>query len=49
VSLEKLAAELVVDAVISFEGLREELARRFTLSRGQVSPRVPRKHLVPPM
>jgi acetyl-CoA carboxylase carboxyltransferase component len=49
VSLEKLAAELVVDAVISFEGLREVRARRFTLSRGQVSPRVPRKHLVPPM
>jgi acetyl-CoA carboxylase carboxyltransferase component len=49
VSLEKLAAELVVDAVVSFDGLRGEIARRFKLSRGQVSPRVPRKHLVPPM
>lgn len=49
VSLEKLAAELVVDAVVPFEGLRDEIGRRFTLSRGQASARVPRKHLVPPM
>ena len=49
VSLEKLAAELVVDAVVPFEGLRGEIGRRFVSSRGQASARVPRKHLVPPM
>ena len=49
VSLEKLASELVVDAVVPFAELREEIARRFAVARGRRSERVPRKHLVPPM
>jgi methylmalonyl-CoA decarboxylase subunit alpha len=49
VSLEKLASELVVDAVVPFGGLRDEITRRFAMARGRRTERVPRKHLVPPM
>ncbi|HVJ18411.1 MAG TPA: acyl-CoA carboxylase subunit beta [Polyangiaceae bacterium] len=48
VDLQKLASELVVDAVLPFEALRSELVQRFALARGR-SERIPRKHLVPPM
>jgi acetyl-CoA carboxylase carboxyltransferase component len=49
VSLEKLASELVVDAVVPFGELRAEIERRFAVARGRRSQRVQRKHLVPPM
>jgi methylmalonyl-CoA decarboxylase subunit alpha len=49
VSLEKLASELVVDAIVPFGGLRDEITRRFAMARGRRTERVPRKHLVPPM
>jgi methylmalonyl-CoA decarboxylase subunit alpha len=48
VDLQKLASELVVDAVLPFEALRGELEQRFALAAGRKQ-RVPRKHLVPPM
>jgi acetyl-CoA carboxylase carboxyltransferase component len=49
VDLKKLASELVVDAVVSFEGLREELERRFEFAAGRPRERPKKKHLVPPM
>jgi acetyl-CoA carboxylase carboxyltransferase component len=49
VSLEKLASELVLDAVVSGDALRDEIATRFARAGGRRAPRVARKHLVPPM
>jgi acetyl-CoA carboxylase carboxyltransferase component len=49
VSLEKLASELVVDAVVPFDRLRAEITRRFSVAWGRRTERVPRKHIVPPM
>jgi acetyl-CoA carboxylase carboxyltransferase component len=49
VSLEKLASELVVDAVVPFDALRHEVGARLSLARGRRTERVRRKHLVPPM
>jgi acetyl-CoA carboxylase carboxyltransferase component len=49
VDLQKLASELVVDAIIPFERLRGEVAARFERYRDKVEPRPPKKHLVPPM
>ncbi|HEY3493029.1 MAG TPA: acyl-CoA carboxylase subunit beta [Polyangiaceae bacterium] len=49
VSLQKLASELVVDAMVPFADLREQIARRFATARGRRRERVQRKHLVPPM
>jgi acetyl-CoA carboxylase carboxyltransferase component len=49
VSLEKLASELVVDAVVPFASLRDEIVKRFAAARGRSTERIPRKHLVPPM
>jgi methylmalonyl-CoA decarboxylase subunit alpha len=49
VDLEKLASELVVDAVIPFERLRAELAQRFAAYRGKQRIEPERKHLVMPM
>jgi acetyl-CoA carboxylase carboxyltransferase component len=49
VDLPKLASELVVDAVIPFEDLRREASLRLGHAAGKTRPRVPRKHLVPPM
>ncbi len=48
VDLEKLASELVVDAVIPFEALRRELVQRFGVAAGRRD-RPKKKHLVPPM
>jgi acetyl-CoA carboxylase carboxyltransferase component len=48
VDLEKLASELVVDAVIPFDGLRRELVQRFAFAAGRRE-RPKKKHLVPPM
>ncbi|HVW26264.1 MAG TPA: acyl-CoA carboxylase subunit beta [Polyangiaceae bacterium] len=49
VDLTKLASELVVDAVIPFDRLRSEVARRFEAFASKVEPRPAKKHLVPPM
>jgi acetyl-CoA carboxylase carboxyltransferase component len=49
VSLEKLASELVVDAVVPFGALRDEIVQRFANAGGRKPVRVQRKHLVPPM
>jgi acetyl-CoA carboxylase carboxyltransferase component len=49
VDLGKLASELVVDAVLPFAALREELVRRFALAEGRPRRREGRKHIVPPM
>jgi acetyl-CoA carboxylase carboxyltransferase component len=49
VDLEKLASELVVDAVLPFEALRGELVQRFERYRRKREPRPPKKHLVPPV
>jgi acetyl-CoA carboxylase carboxyltransferase component len=49
VDLYKLAANLVVDAVIEPEDLREELIRRFRLYSSRSEPRIDRKHGIPPV
>jgi acetyl-CoA carboxylase carboxyltransferase component len=49
VSLEKLASELVVDAVVPFSDLRTEIAARFGRADGKRVAGIRRKHLVPPM
>ncbi|MFZ5890884.1 MAG: acyl-CoA carboxylase subunit beta [Myxococcota bacterium] len=49
VDLHKLASELVVDDVLSFDALRDALVRRFALYADKVERRPPKKHLVPPM
>jgi acetyl-CoA carboxylase carboxyltransferase component len=49
VSLEKLASELVVDAVVPFANLRSEIVRRFATTPPRRETRIRRKHLVPPM
>ncbi|HTV26022.1 MAG TPA: acyl-CoA carboxylase subunit beta [Polyangiaceae bacterium] len=38
IDLQKLASELVVDAVIAFEALRQEIAARLLLARGKPRP-----------
>jgi len=49
VDLERLASELVIDAVVSGDDLRAELVARFARASGRRAPRIARKHLVPPM
>jgi acetyl-CoA carboxylase carboxyltransferase component len=49
VSLEKLASELVVDAVVPFTELRSEISTRFARAGGKRVASIRRKHLVPPM
>ncbi len=49
VDLMKLAAELVVDAVVPGERLRHELAQRFARAEKKLESRPPRKHLVSPV
>ncbi len=49
IDLYKLAANLVVDAVIEPADLREELIRRFRLYSSRSEPRVDRKHGIPPV
>jgi methylmalonyl-CoA decarboxylase subunit alpha len=49
VDLERVAAELIVDAVVQPEQLRTEIARRFAAVEDKQE-RVPRKkHMVPPV
>src|SRR4030088_613514 len=49
VDLYKLAANLVVDAVVEPEDLREELIRRFRMYASRTEARVERKHGIPPV
>jgi acetyl-CoA carboxylase carboxyltransferase component len=49
IDLRKLAAELVVDAVIPGDRLRSELATRFRRYDAKVELRPQKKHLVPPV
>ncbi|AUX41522.1 carboxylase [Sorangium cellulosum] len=49
VDLEKLASELVIDAVVPTGSLRREVARRFDRYAGKVEERPRKKHLVPPV
>jgi acetyl-CoA carboxylase carboxyltransferase component len=49
VQLTKLASELVVDAVIPFDRLRDEVVSRFERYAGKRETRPKKKHLVPPM
>ncbi|GIU87816.1 MAG: propionyl-CoA carboxylase [Acidimicrobiia bacterium] len=49
VDLLRLAAELVVDAVVQPEDLRGELARRLALATGRVREDFGRRHGVPPV
>ena len=44
-----LAAELVVDAVVQPEDLRDELVRRFALARTRRREDFDRRHGVPPV
>ncbi len=49
VDLVHLAAELVVDAVVQPEDLRDELVRRFSLAASRRREEFPRRHGVPPV
>jgi methylmalonyl-CoA decarboxylase subunit alpha len=49
VDLAKLASELVVDDVIPFAALRNEVCRRFALGKRPPSTPIRRKHVVMPM
>jgi acetyl-CoA carboxylase carboxyltransferase component len=49
VNLEKLASELVIDAIVPFAGVRAELVRRFELYASERPPTPRKKHLVPPV
>jgi acetyl-CoA carboxylase carboxyltransferase component len=49
IDLEKLASELVVDAVIPTHEIRREVARRFDRVSNKVEERPKKKHLVPPV
>ena len=49
VDLFKLASNLIVDAVVQPEALREELIARFTAYAAEIEPRPAKKHGVPPV
>ncbi|NUQ72448.1 MAG: acyl-CoA carboxylase subunit beta [Polyangiaceae bacterium] len=49
IDLEKLASELVIDAVIPTTDLRREVARRFDRYASKYEERPRKKHLVPPV
>jgi len=49
IDIMKLASELVIDAVVPCDRLRDEIATRFTRYASKVEPRPKRKHLVPPV
>ena len=44
-----LAAELIVDAVVQPEDLRDELIQRLALASGRVRDDEPKRHGVPPV
>ena len=49
IDIMKLASELVIDAVIPGERLRDEISVRLGRYAAKVEPRPKRKHLVPPV
>ena len=49
IDIRKLAAELVIDAVVPGERLRGEIASRFARYAGKREPRVKKKHMVLPV
>jgi methylmalonyl-CoA decarboxylase subunit alpha len=49
IDLLRLASELVVDAVVPFEGLRDELVRRLELAEGKDRSWPAKRHGVPPV
>ncbi len=49
VDLERVAAELVVEAVVQPAALRAEIVRRFALAETKEERRVSKKHIVPPV
>lgn len=49
VDLVKIASELVVDAIVSTNALREEISRRFGRYAAKSEPRPAKKHIVPPV
>jgi acetyl-CoA carboxylase carboxyltransferase component len=49
VDLVKIASELVVDAIVSTNALREEISRRFGRYAGKSEARPAKKHMVPPV
>jgi acetyl-CoA carboxylase carboxyltransferase component len=49
IDIQKLASELVIDAIVPTEQLRGELAVRFARYAQKFEPRPAKKHLVPPV
>jgi acetyl-CoA carboxylase carboxyltransferase component len=49
IDLMKLASEMVIDAVVPGERLRQEIIVRFGRASGKREVRLPKKHLVPPV
>ncbi len=49
VDIERLASELVIDAVVAPETLRDEIAARLAAARGRRDPRPRKRHSVTPM
>ncbi len=49
IDIHRLASELVIDAVIPTERLRSEIAARFARAADKREPRVPKRHIVPPV
>ncbi|NUP05713.1 MAG: acyl-CoA carboxylase subunit beta [Polyangiaceae bacterium] len=49
VDLERIGAELVVDAVVQPHDLRTEIARRFSMVEDKQESRPKKKHMVPPV
>jgi methylmalonyl-CoA decarboxylase subunit alpha len=49
IDIGKLASELVIEAVIPFERLRQEISQRFADYADKHQPRPPKKHSVPPV
>ncbi|MBL8741182.1 MAG: acyl-CoA carboxylase subunit beta, partial [Myxococcales bacterium] len=49
IDLERIASELIVDAVIQPAALRTEIARRFARLENKNEPRPQKKHLVSPV
>jgi methylmalonyl-CoA decarboxylase subunit alpha len=49
IDLMKLASEMVIDAIVPGEQLRDELVRRFTAYADKEEVQVDRKHIIPPV
>jgi acetyl-CoA carboxylase carboxyltransferase component len=49
VDLVKVASEMIVDAIVPTNTLRDEISRRFARYASKVEARPPKKHIVPPV